>query len=113
MNKNKKKVLNNNNIFQCSIGINRIFIDSNMDMSPCLVVPFKYNFLDTNIKNAYLNFLNIISRYKYKPNNKCKSCYKKSICRYCPGKFYMETGDFEEVPSFYCDLADEIIKEFN
>ena len=40
------------------------------------------------------------------------NCNKKSLCRYCPGKFYMETGSLTNVPNFYCELADKLIKEF-
>jgi hypothetical protein len=43
---------------------------------------------------------------------KCYNCYKKKICRYCPGRFYLETGNYLDVPKFYCDMADAIIKEF-
>ncbi|MBP3634913.1 MAG: radical SAM protein [Bacilli bacterium] len=100
-------------IFQCSIGKDRIFISSNLDIRPCLVVPFKYNLSKYTIKEAYYKFKNISKIYKNNKDNKCINCNKKSICRYCPGKFYMETGSFETIPDFYCDLANKIIKEFS
>ena len=109
---NKNIHNNNNNIFQCSIGSNRIFISCNLDLRPCLVVPFNYNLKNINIKDAYNNFKKIINYYKFSDNNKCRNCYKKSICRYCPGRFYMDTGNYEIVPKFYCELADKIIQEF-
>lgn len=110
LNVNNKEI--NNYIFQCSIGSSRIFIDSNLNLRPCLVVPFQCKYPKYKIKDAYYKFMNISKKYKY-TNSKCKDCYKKSICRYCPGKFYMETGDFEKVPRFYCEVAEKIIKEFS
>ena len=101
-----------NRIFQCSIGDNRIFIDAQLNIKPCLVVPIQYNLKNTGIEEAFTNFQKIKSTYKFEKEHKCMTCYKKAICRYCPGKFYMETGNYDNVPSFYCNLADEIIKEF-
>lgn len=102
-----------NHIFQCEIGINRMFISSNLDLRPCLVVPFKCNYKTYSIKDAYFKFEKIVRNCKFKSDTQCKKCYEKTICRYCPGRFYMENGSFENPPKFYCDLADKIIKEFS
>ena len=29
-----------------------------------------------------------------------------------PRKIHIETGNYDNIPSFYCNLSDEIIKEF-
>ena len=102
-----------NHIFQCEIGINRMFISSNLDLRPCLVVPFKCNYKTYSIKDAYFKFEKIVRNCKFKSDTQCKKCYEKTICRYCPGRFYMENGSFENPPKFYCDFADKIIKEFS
>ena len=109
---NMKKIKINNYIFQCEIGKNRIFISADLDIRPCLVVPIKQNYNDVNINEAFDKFAAEIINYKFQKDSKCKKCIKKSVCRYCPGRFYMESGSFEIVPNFYCDLADKIIKEF-
>ena len=109
---NMKKIKINNYIFQCEIGKNRIFISANLDIRPCLVVPIKQNYNDVNINGAFDKFAAEITNYKFQKDSKCKKCIKKSVCRNCPGRFYMESGSFEIVPNFYCDLADKIIKEF-
>ena len=101
-----------NHVFQCSINSGRIYISSNLDIRPCLVVPFKYNLKEISIEDACNKFEKIPEKYIYRSDNKCMNCNKKSLCRYCPGKFYMETGSLTNVPNFYCELADKLIKEF-
>lgn len=59
-----------------------------------------------------MKYSDIKNQIFFNDNDKCKNCNKKQICRYCPGKFLMETGSYHTPPQFYCDLTDEIIKEY-
>lgn len=61
-----------NHIFQCEIGINRMFISSNLDLRPCLVVPFKCNYKTYSIKDAYFKFEKIVRNCKFKSDTQCK-----------------------------------------
>lgn len=110
-NQNKEKEFNNN-IFQCSVGIDRIFIDSNLNIKTCLLVNEKYKYGDYKLITAMDEFNSAKAKMTFKDDNKCKNCPKKVICRYCPGRFFLETGNYQKAPQFYCDLADEIIKKF-
>lgn len=49
--------------------------------------------------------MNLEKRYIIKYN-------KKKLCRYCPGKFRLETGSYEKAPKEYCELCDLLISEF-
>lgn len=100
-----------NLVFQCSAGKDRLFIDSELNVKPCLLLPIKNKYSKHSLKNTLLNFNKYKENFKFK-NNKCAKCSKKKLCRYCPGRFFMETNDFQKAPKFYCDLADKIIDEF-
>lgn len=108
-NKNEKNEL----VFQCSIGKDRIFIDSNLELRPCLLVPITYNYKDYSISESMRKFNDFKNKYKISNSNKCLNCSKKILCRYCPGRFFMETGNYQEAPEYFCELANEIIKEFS
>lgn len=101
-----------NKVFQCSIGKGSIFIDTYGNIKSCLVVDETINMDKISIKNAIKKLNNKYDRMKFKSSDKCYSCYKKKLCRYCPGRFYMETKSYKEPPAFYCELADKLIEEF-
>lgn len=100
------------NVFQCSIGKEQVFIDSYGNIRPCLVVNEKYNIREYKIIAAMNKFKNGICKLHFSENSKCKKCYKKKLCRYCPGKFQLETGSYEIPPKEYCELCDLLISEF-
>lgn len=100
------------NVFQCSIGKDRIFIDCYGNIKPCLVVDEKYNIKEYKILDALNMFRNGICKLHFSTNSKCKDCYKKKLCRYCPGKFQLETGSYETAPKEYCELCELLISEF-
>jgi MoaA/NifB/PqqE/SkfB family radical SAM enzyme/L-amino acid N-acyltransferase YncA len=106
----------NNNIekiFQCSLGKDRIFIDCNGNIKPCLVVEEKFNINEYCIKDAIKKIKKVVCKLEFSTNSKCQNCYKRNICRYCPGRFKQETGSYEMAPSYYCELGEKIIDEFN
>lgn len=102
----------NDNVFQCSVGKEQIFIDCYGNIKPCLVVNEKYNIEQYKIIDALNMFRNGICKLHFSNNSKCKKCYKKKLCKYCPGKFQLETGSYETPPKEYCELCDLLISEF-
>lgn len=110
----KMKNKNNNieKVFTCSLGKSKIFIDCFENIRPCLVVPKKYNIKKYSIKEALSDMDKFTHSINFKNSNKCQNCYKRKLCRYCPGRFYLETGQYDVPPTFYCKLADLMLKEF-
>lgn len=110
----KMKCENNNidKIFQCSIGKEQVFIDCYGNIKPCLVLNEKYNINDFKIEETLKKIRHGICNLKISENSKCKTCYKRKLCRYCPGRFYLETGKYDMPPKEYCELCDKLMEEF-
>lgn len=49
---------------------------------------------------------------KFNSNNKCFNCRLMPICRYCPAKFYLTTGDYQNAPQWFCDYANQVYENF-
>lgn len=103
---------NDGKVFKCSAGEDGIYIDSYGNINMCIaIMNDKYNINNISIQKARKEFKkskNMCISYNYK----CENCYKKSICRYCPGRFKLETGSYIEPPEWYCNTANAIIDEF-
>lgn len=110
--KNKDDDFYISEIFQCSLGKNQVFINCTGDIKPCLVVNQSYNISNTDIITALDYFENNTCLLKFNSNSKCRNCYKRKLCRYCPGRFYLETGSYEKAPNHYCELSDLLLSEF-
>ena len=106
------KKMNSDLIFECTGGEEAIYIDAYGNINMCVVMQNnKYNIDNSTINEAIEEF----KKFKCKKlplNSKCKNCYKKSICRYCPARFYLETGSYSKEATWYCDMANSLIKEF-
>lgn len=99
-------------IFECTGGEDSVFINCHGNINMCVIVQTdQHNIEKVNINDA----MKEIKKFKNKKkteNNKCYQCEKKNICRYCPGRFYLETNDYQLAPHWYCNMAEEIIKNF-
>lgn len=108
------KVENDNHIFQCMGGEQSIYIDSNGYINMCVaLVNKKYNINDVTIAEAIRKIRKFKSKLRFDNNSKCKLCNKKSICRYCPARFKLETGSYSKCPDWYCDVANLILDEYD
>lgn len=100
-------------IFECSGGEDAIYIDSFGNIHMCVVmINDNYNIKNYSIKEALEQFKKLKCT-KLNDNSNCKYCVKKSLCRYCPARFKLETGNYEKEAKWYCDTADAILEEFN
>lgn len=99
-------------VFQCSGGENGIYIDSFGNINMCVaVMNDNYNINKFSIQEARTFFKKNKERY-VDNKSKCAKCYKKSICRYCPGRFKLETGNYSIPPTWYCNIANNIIRNY-
>lgn len=104
-------LLSNNKVFQCSGGKDSIHIDAKGNIRMCLCVPNKELNINNNTITESLIYFENFKRMPFSKESKCKDCYKKGVCRYCPGRFYLETGDYNCNVEWYCDIANGIIRK--
>lgn len=99
-----------NNLFKCKNNDDAIFITSNKRVCMCLCMQdagVKYTKLSDNIIE-----LAKLKNIKLSKISRCKNCKYMPICRYCPGKFEMITGDYQTPPQWFCDFGKSIFDKF-
>lgn len=100
------------NLFKCKRNDDTIFIDSKMNASMCLCMQdfsIKYNL--GKLTNSILE-LRKLKSLKLPASSQCLNCNKISLCRYCPGKFFMSTKSLYKHPSMFCELGEAIYDNF-
>jgi MoaA/NifB/PqqE/SkfB family radical SAM enzyme len=100
------------NIFECQVARGIIFIDAFGYIKPCTVVSKKYNISDWSISDAVDDMQEYFDGLKFTRPSKCQDCHKRLLCRYCPGRFFLENGRYDVPSDFYCEVADLMIEEF-
>ncbi len=108
------KIENDDHIFQCMGGEQSVYIDSNGYINMCVALVNKnYNINEITIAETIRKFKEFKSTLKFDKTSKCQSCNKKSICRYCPARFKLETGSYSKCPDWYCDVTNLLIDEYD
>ena len=103
---------NHEYVFECRRDNDALFINSDckVNICPCMQsVSYKYE--EGNLLNAVLE-LKKLGKIKFKKDNKCKTCKYISLCRYCPAKFELTTGNYEEPPVWFCKFGELMYKNF-
>jgi len=93
-----------NRLYRCDAGINSVAIDSKLKMSYCVAVREPYYSLNEDGKGieAGHQWLMEMRNQSLDRSDKCFNCDKKALCRYCPGRFYLETGSEHIPPEWNC-----------
>lgn len=101
-----------NFLFKCKSNDDALFINSKKEVSMCVCMQSKsYPYIKGELKNIILK-LQTIKEIEYTKFTKCKYCKYISLCRYCPGKFYMATGDYENPPTWFCEFGELAYQTF-
>lgn len=97
----------NGNLFNCAIGGgDGFYIDPYGNIFLCnMIRKPAFNLLKVDIDCAMNRLLLLARNRKFVTDTKCKGCNLREICRWCPGKAYVETGDMEAPIEDYCKLA--------
>lgn len=97
-------------LFSCIAGKEAIYIDTYGYIKMCMVAErTSLNIHKNTIREALQQFDIIRSKLKFQDTNICKNCNKKKICKFCPARFKLETGDYQKRPDWYCKIADAIL----
>lgn len=103
---------NHQYVFECRRDNDALFINSNgyVNICPCMQsVSYKYE--EGKLLETVLE-LRKIGNIKFKKETKCKNCKYMSLCRYCPAKFELTTGNYEEPPVWFCKFGELMYKTF-
>lgn len=98
-------------LYNCKPGTSNVYITCQEKVKIC---PFtseehSYDISNSTIQQArkYFKSLNEACINSFK----CRDCEAFSVCRSCPERFYIETGDYYIPPKWMCETAQLIHKE--
>ncbi len=98
----------NPNLYICDAGKTNIFISSEGKMSLCVIAREPNYDLNSGTIKEGRKLLYHHALKKMPSNIPCYTCDKIEICRYCPSKFQLETGEIYPVKR-YCNIAKQIL----
>lgn len=91
-------------LFPC--GLSSFHIDPYGRMRLCSFLKDEYADLKKEeFLGGFIRLYSKLCSLKVKKNTKCNSCKITYLCRQCPGRALVETGDMESPVGFYCELA--------
>ena len=103
--------VNCNHLFTCSIGSSQCTVSYDGFFRPCSVLWHPDCIFDLrkgSLSKAWKQFVPMIKEMRTNRKEllqKCHACSMVSLCEWCPGRAYLETGELDAfVPSF-CEVA--------
>jgi radical SAM protein with 4Fe4S-binding SPASM domain len=101
-----RKGLSSDNLFQCAGGTWAFHVSPYGELFFCnsLREP-SLDLREESFKEGFSGYFPMIRSQKFRTDSPCRNCSLRSICLWCPGRAYLETGDMEASVSYYCDLA--------
>ena len=95
--------------FTCYATKNNFWVNWKGEMTACgmLNKPMK-NILKSNFLEAWNSIGQEGDRLKIR--EECNNCIKRSICQFCTASVFAETGEYNEKPTYLCDLADATLE---
>ena len=89
---------------RCRAGHTSYWIDHTGNMLMCGMIPLSGgNVLAEGFDACWRNTRAIMQRVRMPA--KCANCALRPVCCVCPAACYAETGDFETVPEYLCEMS--------
>lgn len=94
---------------RCRAGRSAFWVNWKGEMSACgmMMIPKAYPFRD-GLKTAWEQVIE--GTEKLHLPAKCVSCKRREVCNVCGASVYTETGGFDEVPDYVCQMTEDVIK---
>lgn len=94
----------------CRAGSSAFWITWDGRMLPCGMMPYpEVNLLELGFHDAWREIIQR-TREIHMPGQ-CGVCPKKDVCSVCPAVCVTETGKFDQVPKYVCQMTDATIKK--
>lgn len=89
---------------KCRAGVSTFWMTWEGKLLPCGMIPEEgLDPWEVGFKKAWEHARNIVSKIKLPV--KCAACAKKNQCKACAAMVYTETGTFDQVPQYRCDMT--------
>ena len=89
---------------RCRAGITSFWMTWEGKMLPCGMIPDNgLDLWEVGFNTAWENAKNIVKDIKLPV--KCAACAKKNECKACAAMVYTETGCYDKVPQYRCDMT--------
>lgn len=93
-------------LFRCEGGRSSFYIDPYGRLMLCHAMRNpNHNLREGRFEEGFYNLFPKIRSDRYKTNSPCKDCDLYYICRQCPGRTQLETGEIELPAEYFCKLA--------
>lgn len=103
----------NGKVFACIAGKDAIYICADGNIKMCMAMSRSdFNIKEKSISETLKAFEVIRETTLVTNDNKCNNCNYSNVCKYCPARFKLETGELQKCPDWYCELA-KLINEYN
>lgn len=117
--KTKNIIPNNENLFQCGVGLSQAAITPFGELKMCLMIDYpKYKIIDKkqksavrkdqrpNLNNAWNKLKELAKDIKPDKNYKCDQCELKLYCKWCPAKAWLYNKSFTSCEPESCAQAE-------
>ena len=92
-------------LFKCGAGKNSFCINARGELYACAQLRiFPYDLSYGSLLEGIRHFERIVNQLMPE-NMKCRSCTYIDYCRYCPGRFLLESGSMFTPPKWYCEYG--------
>lgn len=100
-------------LYQCAGEGVSFFIDPDGRLKFCaLSDAHSFDLNRIGLKIALTRGIERLRREKFKTNSKCKACWLRGYCYFCPARAFLETGDKERASGYFCRLAEARKKHY-
>lgn len=96
-----------NKLFQCAVlGGDGFQVDPHGNIFLCnLLRKSSFNVLKNDLRLGLAQLLDEMRGCVFCSDSECRTCNVRSLCQSCPGKAYLETGDYEKPVPYFCNLT--------
>ncbi len=99
-------------LYRCDAWMNSFFINPYGRLKFCqFSEKFNVDLRKQAFRKGFYEMFPKISGEQFRTDSKCRDCYLRAVCYYCPARAYIETGNEEAPVPYYCELAEERAKQ--
>ena len=102
-------------LLSCAAGGHTFCISPEGKMFICSILRKpEYDLLkeESTVKDGFYTINEEVHGKCFNSESKCRRCEYRMICKWCPGRAYLEKGNLEESIEYFCQLTREVVREY-